>query len=121
VSVANNGTTTKTLSSVSGTGAPGDTIYLYDNTSTNLVGTTTVSGSGTWSVNNLAGTYTGSNTFSAKQVDALGNQSVLSNLWTVTAQGPGMVNGNMESGNTGYNASITSYGTYFDFAARAGG
>ena len=36
--IANNGTTTKALSSVKGTGVAGDTIYLYDNTTTTLVG-----------------------------------------------------------------------------------
>ena len=67
------------------------------------MGTTTVSGTGVWTVNNLVGTYTGSNSFSAKQVDALGNESVLSNLWTVNATGTNqVVNGDFSNGLTGW-------------------
>jgi hypothetical protein len=118
-SIANAGSTANTLSSVSGTGVAGNLIYLYDNTSTNLVGTTTVNGSGTWTVNNLAGTYSGSNTFSAKQVDALGNQSVMSNLWTVNASGPNALsNGDFSAGNTGFTSSA-SFGLQSDWSALA--
>ncbi|PUE42233.1 hypothetical protein B9Z49_21155, partial [Limnohabitans sp. 2KL-51] len=81
--IANNGTTTNSLSTVKGTGVAGDTIYLYDNTYTTLVGTAVVDGTGNWSVTSLTGTVAGSNTFAAKQVDAQGNHSVMSNQWTV--------------------------------------
>ncbi|MDP4733814.1 MAG: Ig-like domain-containing protein, partial [Limnohabitans sp.] len=83
--------TTKTLSTVSGTGESGHTIYLYDNSIGNLVGSATVDSNGQWTVTQLKGTFTGSNSFSAKQVDPLGNESVLSNLWTVSAQGTNML------------------------------
>jgi hypothetical protein len=90
VSVANAGTTTNVLSTVSGTGNAGDTIYLYDNSSTNLVGSTVVGADGKWTVaglNTSLGVGAGNNIFSAKQIDALGNESVLSNLWTVSSSG----------------------------------
>ena len=100
--------TTKTLNSVSGTGAAGDVIYLYDNSGTYLVGSTTVAANGTWTVTGLKGTFTGVNSFSAKQIDALGNESVLSNLWTVSATGTNqVVNGDFSNGLTGW----TTYGT----------
>jgi hypothetical protein len=38
------------------------------------------------------------NTFAAKQVDVHGNESVLSNLWTVTTSGSGGFNGSFDSG-----------------------
>ncbi len=110
-SIANNGTTANTLSTVSGTGNAGDTVYLYDNTGTNLVGTTTVASNGTWSISGLAsnaGVGAGTNVFSARQVDALGNESVLSNLWTVNANGVNQfVNGDFSGGNTGFSSSAT--------------
>ncbi|OYU30400.1 MAG: hypothetical protein CFE39_13655, partial [Comamonadaceae bacterium PBBC2] len=100
--------TSKTLNTVSGTGVAGDVIYLYDNSGTNLVGTTTVASNGTWTVTGLKGTFTGVNSFSAKQIDALGNESVLSNLWTVSATGTNqVVNGDFSNGLTGW----TTYGT----------
>ena len=111
--VADGGTTTNTLSTVSGTGNAGDTIYLYDNTGTNLVGTTTVASNGTWSissVSSLPGVGSGSNTFSARQVDALGNASALSNLWTVTAAGNSVLtNGDFSNGLTGWTTYPTQY------------
>jgi len=103
-SIANNGTTTNTLSTVSGTGNAGDTIYLYDNTGTNLVGTTSVASNGTWSISvaSSSGLAAGSNVFSARQVDVLGNSSGLSNLWTVSTSSNMLVNGDFTSGNTGF-------------------
>jgi hypothetical protein len=76
--IANNGTTANALSTVSGTAgggaaAVGSKIYLYDNNYTTLVGTAVVDSSGNWSVTSLTGTFGGSNTFAAKQVDAQGN------------------------------------------------
>jgi hypothetical protein len=98
--------TTNTLKSVSGTGIAGDTIYLYDNLSSNLVGTSVVQSDGTWTVSSLSGTYTGSNTFAAVQVDVQGNQSVASNLWTVTSNVSSLVNSDFSSGNTGFTSSV---------------
>jgi hypothetical protein len=101
--IANNGTTNNTLSTVKGTGVAGDTVYLYDNNYTTLVGTAVVDGSGNWSVTSLTGVLSGSNTFAAKQVDAQGNQSVLSNQWTVTVPGTNLFsNGDFSAGNTGF-------------------
>jgi hypothetical protein len=106
--IANNGTTTKALSAVKGTGLAGDTIYLYDNTYTNLVGTAVVDGSGNWSVTSLTGTFNGSNTFVAKQLDVNGNLSVTSNVWTVTSSGTNMLaNGDFTEGVTGFNTALT--------------
>jgi hypothetical protein len=110
--VANAGTTTNALSTVSGTGNAGDTIYLYDNSSTNLVGSTVVGADGKWTVaglNTSVGVGAGSNIFSAKQVDVLGNESVLSNLWTVN--GPGvnaLSNGDFSAGKTGFASGLNS-------------
>ena len=90
--IANNGTTTNALTKVTGTGEAGSTIYLYDNSSTNLVGTAVVGSDGKWSVTNLSVVGAGSNTFSAVQVDGAGNQSVLSNLWSVSAGANNQIN-----------------------------
>ena len=113
-SVANNGTTSNTLSTVSGTGVAGDTIYLYDNSGTNLVGTTTVAADGTWSISGLAtnaAVGAGSNAFSARMIDGLGNASVLSNLWTVTAAANVLTNGDFTNGLTGWTTFPTLYST----------
>ena len=86
--------TTAALASVKGTGVVGNTIYLYDNTGTNLVGTTTVASDGTWIITGLAtnsAIHSTSNSFAALQVDGRGNQSVLSNLWRVTAAGTNQI------------------------------
>ena len=123
-SIANNGTTTNTLSTVSGTGNAGNTIYLYDNTGTNLVGTTTVAGNGTWSISGLAANTavgSGSNMFSARQVDALGNESAYSNLWTVSALGGNntVVNGDFSAGNTGFTTIGVTYTTSMNHGSAA--
>ena len=106
--IANNGTTNTTLSTVSGTGVAGDTIYLYDNTGTNLVGTTTVGSNGSWSISGLS-TLTGNgvNQFAARQVDTLGNVSVLSNLWTVTSNYSQLTNSDLSAGNTGFTSEMS--------------
>ncbi len=121
-SVAHNGSTSNTLSTVSGTGVAGDTIYLYDNSGTNLVGTTTVAADGTWSISGLAtngAVGAGSNTFSARMIDGLGNASVLSNLWTVSAAADVLTNGDFDNGLTGWTTfptlySTTSYTSFFN-------
>ncbi|NDF44534.1 MAG: hypothetical protein EB125_02255, partial [Betaproteobacteria bacterium] len=105
-SIANNGTTTNTLSTVSGTGVAGDIIYLYDNTGTNLVGSTTVANDGTWAITGLATNLSvgaGSNAFSASQLDPQGNLSALSNVWTVSAAAANILtNGGFTGGLTGW-------------------
>jgi|GEM_PF-3393656 len=112
-SIGNNGTTTNTLSTVSGTGNAGDTVYLYDNTGTNLVGTTTVASNGTWSISiaSSTGVGYGSNAFSAKQVDALGNISGLSNVWTVTSNNELVTNGTFSNGTTAWTTAATGTGS----------
>jgi hypothetical protein len=101
-SIADAGTTSNPVSSVTGTGVAGDVIYLYDNTATNLVGSATVGGDGTWTVTGLSGN-SGSHKFAAKQVDALSNLSVLSNTWAVTSGGTNLLaNGDFSAGNTGF-------------------
>ncbi|PUE41082.1 hypothetical protein, partial [Limnohabitans sp. 2KL-51] len=108
--IANNGTTTNALSSVKGTGLAGNTIFLYDNNYTTLVGSAVVDGTGNWSVTSLTGTFGGSNTFAAKQVDAQGNHSGLSNLWTVTAPGGTSLidNGDFSAGSTGFTTELNN-------------
>jgi hypothetical protein len=84
-SVATGGSTANLLSSVSGTGEAGATIYLYDNSIKNLVGTAIVANDNTWTVTGMTGVASGSNTFSAVQTDATGNVSTQSNLWSATS------------------------------------
>jgi anti-sigma regulatory factor (Ser/Thr protein kinase) len=124
-SIGIGGTTTSALSTVSGTGTAGDTVYLYDNTGTNLVGSTTVAAGGAWSISGLATNDAvggGTNTFSARQMDSLGNVSVLSNTWTVTAAGSNLLtNGNFASGFTGFSSGLTSTGTTYSYTSTAGG
>jgi VCBS repeat-containing protein len=101
------GSTTNGLSKVSGTGTVGSTIYLYDNSQTNLVGSTTVDSTGKWTVNlsNLGG---GSNTFAAVSLDNVGNPSVFSNLVTATSGAAnGLTNGDFSSGSTGFITTLT--------------
>jgi hypothetical protein len=127
--IANNGTTTNTLSTVKGTGVAGDTVYLYDNNYTTLVGTAVVDSSGNWSVTSLTGTFGGSNTFAAKQVDVQGNQSNLSNQWTVTSKlidsGENFLTGTFDTLNTTsvapsvFNTSDFGTTTQFTVATRA--
>ena len=96
------GTTTNALKTVSGTGTIGSTIYVYDNSQTNLVGTAVVDGSGNWTAT-ITGAGAGANTFAAVALDNVGNTSVLSNLVTVTAAATnGLTNGDLSSGNTGF-------------------
>jgi hypothetical protein len=106
--IANNGTSTNSLTTVSGTGLAGDVLYLYDNSSNNLVGTTVVGSNGTWSISGLQ-IPAGSNTFAARQVDAAGNQSVLSNLYVVNSAATNLIsNGDLSQGNTGFTSTITN-------------
>jgi VCBS repeat-containing protein len=105
--VAHNGSTTSPLASVSGTASANALVYLYDNTSTNLVGTAVADASGNWTVSGF-GVLPTANTFAAKQVDVHGNESVLSNLWTVTTTSSGGFNGNFDSGSeTGFATDLT--------------
>jgi VCBS repeat-containing protein len=110
-SIVNNGSTTNALSSVKGTAgvaSAGNTIYLYDNNYTTLVGTAVVDGTGNWSVTSLTGTFGGSNTFAAKQVDAQGNHSVLSNLWKVSSSVNLIVNGMFDTNANGWTVGAPS-------------
>ncbi|MEY3613696.1 MAG: hypothetical protein RJB14_3418, partial [Pseudomonadota bacterium] len=106
VTVATNtsatGTTTGTLKTVSGTGTVGSTVYVYDNSQTNLVGSAVVDGSGNWTVT-VTSAGAGANTFAAVALDNVGNASVLSNLVTVTAAATNhLENGDFNAGNTGF-------------------
>ena len=112
--IANSGTTTNALTKVTGTGEIGSTIYLYDNSKTNLVGTAVVGTDGKWEVSSFTGTIgAGSNSFSAVQLDATGNESVLSNLWTVSTPGTNMfTNGDFSQGNVAVGSSRTYLAGY---------
>jgi hypothetical protein len=112
VRINNEGSTANRLGTVTGTGVAGETIHLYDNTGTNLVGSTVVTNDGTWSISGLstnAAVGYGSNTFSARQVDAVGNTSAQSNLWTVlSTNGNTFTNGYFDGGSTnGFANSLT--------------
>ncbi|MGV0960374.1 MAG: Ig-like domain-containing protein, partial [Limnohabitans sp.] len=106
-SVANNGTTTKALSSVSGTAEVGSTVHLYDNSYKNLVGVAVVDAAGKWTVSNLANVGAGSNAFVAVEVDNNGAVSKMSNLWTATTTGGTnlLTNGDFSGGATGFTTS----------------
>jgi hypothetical protein len=102
--------TTNALTSVSGTAsagaaAAGSMIYLYDNSNTNLVGSAVVDGSGNWTVSGLKITIA-ANSFAAKQVDVNGNESPLSNLWTVNTTANGITNGNFSSDLVGFTTDV---------------
>ena len=121
--IANAGTTTNSMSTVSGTGHSGDVIYLYDNTSAHLVGTTTVNASGSWTVN-VAGTdNAGSNLYDAKEFNpTTGNLSVFSNTYTVNSSGPSIItNGSFSNGLTGWTAGPTIYNSSPSIADFYGG
>ncbi len=99
---------TDTVDAVVGTGQPGDIVYLYDNSTNNLVGSTTVQADGTWSLK-PSSTYSGSNSFSAKTLDPSGNLSTLSNVYTVNDTGTNaLVNGDFSGGNTGFTTTATA-------------
>jgi hypothetical protein len=102
--IANNGSTVNMLSSVKGTGQAGDIVYLYGNTSTNLLGSTVVLADGSWSVPLNA--LDGDNTFVAYQLDPQSNQSVNSNAYTVKT-GNQLENGDFSLSNTGFTTQAT--------------
>ncbi|PUE15613.1 hypothetical protein B9Z38_12780 [Limnohabitans sp. MMS-10A-160] len=105
--IANNGSTVNPIQQVSGTASANAMVYLYDNTSTNLVGSAMADANGNWEVSGF-GVLPKANTFSAKQVDVHGNESSLSNLWNVTTTASGGFNGNFDSGgNTGFATDMT--------------
>ena len=76
--------------------------FLVDYAST---GSAIADASGKWVVSGF-GVLPTSNTFSAKQVDVHGNESVLSNLWTVSTTASSGINGNFESGPTGFDTDM---------------
>ncbi|WP_205872763.1 Ig-like domain-containing protein [Limnohabitans planktonicus] len=117
--IANGASTANVLSTVKGTAAAGETIYLYDNTGANLVGSATVGANGLWSITGLASNSAlgaGSNTFAAVQTDVNGNISALSNLWTVSAPtANGIANGRFETGDlTGFSTTLGKAGFVWD-------
>ena len=95
-------TSTAMVTSISGTGVAGDTVYVYDNRSSNMVGTTTVASNGTWSLSGLTIKATGTHQFMAMQMDAMGNASPLSNSHTVNLNVNLTVNGDFSAGVSGF-------------------
>ena len=92
--------TNNPISSVTGVGEAGSTIYLYDNTNTNLGGTTTVASNGTWSFTGLstnAAVGGGSNTFVVRQVDAAGNTAFSDEVTVRSANGNLLTNGDFST------------------------
>ena len=87
---------TKVITTVNGTGGTaGDIVYVYDSSSTNLIGSATVAAGGAWSITGLS-LPAGPHTFAAVQRDALGNISPNSNLFKLAA-GPVNTAGAMTS------------------------
>ncbi|QIN60592.1 Bacterial Ig domain protein [Caballeronia sp. SBC1] len=80
--VPTGGTTTDTHPTVSGTGIPGDIIYLYQNGSG--CGGTTVGANGTWSVKIPGDLSAGWHAFTATQFAPGQSESVASNSWYVS-------------------------------------
>jgi hypothetical protein len=68
--------------SISGTGTPGSMIYVYDNSQTHLVGSAVVDASGNWTLSNPTNVVNGNTVFAAREMDAAGNLSPYSNLYT---------------------------------------
>lgn len=77
------GITNVTTPSISGTAEANSKVTLYDSDGTTVLGTTTASGAGAWSVasNTLS---LGSHTLTAKQTDLAGNVSVASTALTLS-------------------------------------
>nr|WP_321985504.1 Ig-like domain-containing protein [uncultured Lichenicoccus sp.] len=75
------GITNVTTPVITGTGAAGDTITLYDRT--NLIGTATVAADGTWSVTTTT-LPSGTNSITAIQTDIAGNGSTASAALSLT-------------------------------------
>ena len=79
--IANNGPTDDTTPTIVGTGNPGETIRVFDGGA--LLGTTVVQPGGTWSFTPSTTLVDGPHTFTARAVDAAGNESVNSNPYGV--------------------------------------
>lgn len=100
------------VTSISGTGIAGDTVYVYDNRSTNMIGTATVASNGTWTLSGLTIKATGTHQFMAMQMDAFGNASSLSNSHTVDLNVNLTVNGDFSAGTTGFLTDFSSAQLY---------
>ncbi|WP_420844712.1 Ig-like domain-containing protein [Limnobaculum eriocheiris] len=75
---------------INGTGTAGNTIYVYvshESGANVLLGTTTVQSNGTWSLRPVNTLAEGSNKFTAKERDPVGNEVGPSNSYTVTLDG----------------------------------
>ncbi|WP_165987213.1 Ig-like domain-containing protein [Caballeronia sp. SBC1] len=80
------GATADTHPTVSGTGIPGDTVYLYQNGIG--CGDTKVAANGTWSIKVTGGLSTGAHDFTATQFAAGQSESAISNHWSITVSAP---------------------------------
>ncbi|KQR80371.1 hypothetical protein ASG35_30455 [Burkholderia sp. Leaf177] len=76
------GTTTDTHPTVSGTGIPGYTVNLYQNTLG--CGATTVGADGKWSIKIPGDLSIGAHDFTATQFGVSGGESAASNHWSIT-------------------------------------
>ena len=94
------------LGSISGTGTAGATVYVYESNG-NAVGSAVVSSTGSWTVTSPTASAM-ANTFAARQIDAQGNESVNSNLWSVSSTGTNLLtNGDLSAGATGFTTTTT--------------
>ena len=80
--VASGGTTNDTALSISGTAEAGSTVVVYNGAVS--LGTATANGSGNWSLTTSTLSNGVTYAFTAKATDAAGNESVASNVYTVT-------------------------------------
>jgi VCBS repeat-containing protein len=79
--VSNNGATNDPTPTLSGSGEPGSTITVYDGL--NVLGTTTVNGSGTWTFTPSTPLLDGPHSFTVTASDAAGNVTAHSTPWNV--------------------------------------
>ncbi|WP_213768508.1 Ig-like domain-containing protein [Caballeronia sp. dw_19] len=82
VTIPDGGATNGNQPTISGTGVPGDTVYIY--ASGRGVGDMIIPPSGIWSIQVNKGLYEGTNIMTATQFPAGQAQSVASNSWTIT-------------------------------------
>jgi Bacterial Ig-like domain/Bacterial Ig domain len=102
-------TTTNALATIKGTGSIGATIFVYDNSANNLLGSGIVDSNGQWSVAANPASSAATNNLAAISVDPQGNISTLSNIITVTAAaGNVFSNGNFTAGDTGFTTDLNS-------------
>ncbi len=78
--------TNHVVPTITGTADPGDTVTLFGNDSNSPIGSTTATGTGTWSITSNVTLSQGITNFTAKSTDSTGNDSVASMVLPVNIQ-----------------------------------